>query len=174
MGYANVTQVAVAGGGTQQEQSTPYQDPMSVQQDAIECAGIVLADANNRDESVTIVRDGNNLVFKDVSNPAGKTLSSLQGSSFYAVTQVTSNYTVTGATNLVAINSNSGSFTLTLESSPTTGRLLIIKDVGGYSGTNSVIVSGNEKNIDGSSSFIFAGDYTSISLVYTGNEWSII
>lgn len=69
MGYTNVAQVAVAGGGTTKEQSTPYQDPMDVQKDAIECAGIVLVDENNRDQNVTLIRNGNDLVFKDCNVP---------------------------------------------------------------------------------------------------------
>jgi hypothetical protein len=175
MGYSNVTQVAVAGGGTSVEQSTPYQDPMDVQVDAIECAGIVLDDASHRDETVTIVRSGNDLVFKDGNNPAGKTLSSLQGSSFYyTINTFNSNSTISVETNLAALNSTSGSFTLNLESSPSIGKLLIIKDVAGYTGTNSVIISGNGKTIDGESTFTFSGDYTSLSIVYTGSNWSII
>jgi len=44
------------------------------QEDALEAAGYIVQDATNRDEAVFIDRNGNDLRFFDISNPAGVTL----------------------------------------------------------------------------------------------------
>jgi hypothetical protein len=54
-----------------------YFEPISAQEDAIECAGIYLQDGSNRDETVWIERDGTNLRFVDGANPGGFSLSRL-------------------------------------------------------------------------------------------------
>ena len=82
--------------------------------------------------------------------------------------------TIAAATTFAAVNSTSGGFTLSLEASPATGKLLYVKDVGGQTGTNNVTLAGNGKTIDGAANFLFAGNYTSLTLVYNGTEWSIV
>jgi len=47
----------------------PFEAPIDPQQDAIECAGVYLQDATNRDQNVYIDRSGDDLRFKDVTNP---------------------------------------------------------------------------------------------------------
>lgn len=54
-----------------------YFDTISAQEDAIECAGIYLQDASNRDETVWIERNGTNLRFFDGANPGGYSLTAL-------------------------------------------------------------------------------------------------
>lgn len=54
-----------------------YPAPIAAQEDAIECAGLYLQDAGNRDESVYIERNGNDMRFRDVNNPTPVTLSSM-------------------------------------------------------------------------------------------------
>jgi hypothetical protein len=54
-----------------------YAAPIAPQEDAIECAGVYLQDGSARDENVYVARNGNNLVFRDVSVGAEKTLSDL-------------------------------------------------------------------------------------------------
>jgi len=48
--------------------------PINAQEDAIESAGLILQDSNNRDEKVYIDRDGNNLRFIDGNVTTPKTL----------------------------------------------------------------------------------------------------
>lgn len=56
---------------------TDYNAPLNAQADAIECAGVYLQDATNRDESVYVERHGDDMRFRDVNNPTPVTLSAL-------------------------------------------------------------------------------------------------
>lgn len=64
--------------------------------------------------------------------------------------------------------------TITLPASPSIGRTLIIKDKDGLAGTYNVIVNGNGKNIDASSTFTMNQNYASIMLIFNGTNWSIL
>jgi hypothetical protein len=66
---------AALGGDAADE--TPYDSPIEPQEDALEAAGVYLQDPTHRDEQVLVRRDGDNLKFKDVSNPIEKTLTDL-------------------------------------------------------------------------------------------------
>ena len=66
---------AALGGDPADE--VPYDTPIEPQEDAIEAAGLYLQDASNRDENVLVSRAGDNMQFKDVSNPIGHTLTQL-------------------------------------------------------------------------------------------------
>jgi hypothetical protein len=63
--------------GGQDADSRDYPVPINSQQDAPEVMGIFLQDASNRDETTYITRAGNNMLFRDVSNPVEKTLTDL-------------------------------------------------------------------------------------------------
>jgi len=63
-----------ATGGDQIDQFPTELNPL---EDHIECAGLVLDDALNRDEAVRVYRDGDNMAFMDVNNPIPSTLSDL-------------------------------------------------------------------------------------------------
>lgn len=54
-----------------------YDAPIDAQEDAIECAGVYLQDATNRDEEVYLARDGNDMIFRDANNTSQRTLSEL-------------------------------------------------------------------------------------------------
>jgi hypothetical protein len=61
-------------GGDQIDQFPTELNPL---EDHIECAGLVLDDSLNRDESVRIYRDADDMAFTDVNNPTPLTLSDL-------------------------------------------------------------------------------------------------
>lgn len=61
-------------GGDEVDQFPTAVDP---QEDHLECAGLVLDDLINRDESVRIYRDGDDMMFMDVINSTPVTLSDL-------------------------------------------------------------------------------------------------
>lgn len=63
-----------ATGGDDVDQFPTAVDP---QEDHLECVGLVLDDLDNRDESVRIYREGNDLRFMDVTNPDSVTLTDL-------------------------------------------------------------------------------------------------
>jgi hypothetical protein len=66
---------AALGGDAADE--APWDAPIEPQEDAIEAAGVYLQDATNRDEAVIVTRAGDDMTFKDVSNPTPSTLSDL-------------------------------------------------------------------------------------------------
>ena len=55
----------------------PWPAPIEPQEDAPEVAGVYIQDASNRDQNVLISRSGDDMTFKDVSNPTPKTLTEL-------------------------------------------------------------------------------------------------
>ena len=71
-----VKQESAALGGDAADEA-PYDSPIDPQEDAVEVAGVFLQDPSNRDEDVLVTRDGDDMTFKDVSNPAEVTLSDL-------------------------------------------------------------------------------------------------
>lgn len=79
MAYTKIAKVVRGGGGTDAEKAKSYYTPMDDQNDAIQSAGLVLVDTTHVDEQVTITRDANDLVFKDISNNDYITLSALAG-----------------------------------------------------------------------------------------------
>jgi len=68
-----------ASQGGQDNQDGPFGDPVPINpnEDAIEAAGIYLQDETYRDENVAVFRNGDDMSFKDVSNPTPKTLTEL-------------------------------------------------------------------------------------------------
>lgn len=54
-----------------------YLETLNAQEDAIECAGVYLQDALNRDETVYIEREGADMRFRDQNNPTPLTLTQL-------------------------------------------------------------------------------------------------
>lgn len=67
---------ALGGNGAE---DVPYTTGIEPQEDAIETAGVYLQDAGARDEDVWIERNGNDMRFRDVNNPAPVTLTQLLG-----------------------------------------------------------------------------------------------
>jgi hypothetical protein len=68
------------GGGDPTEEQ-PWEEPIEAQEDAIEAAGVYLQDTSNYDEDVLLSRSGDNMTFKDASNPSPVTLTTLLSSS---------------------------------------------------------------------------------------------
>jgi len=75
-----VKQESAALGGDGAEE-VPYDSPIEPQEDAIEVAGVYYQDASNRDENVLTWREDDDMMFKDVSNPSGYTLTQLASGS---------------------------------------------------------------------------------------------
>ncbi len=75
---------------------------------------------------------------------------------------------------IVPVDSTSGTVVLTLRSSPAIGETYIIKDVNGNALVNNITVDGNGNDIDGLSTQIINLNYKSLTLTFTGAQWSII
>lgn len=73
-----------ATGGSELDQ---FPTELNPQEDYVECAGLVLDDAANRDETTRVFRDGDDLKFVDTHNPTPATLSELRAGGGYVATQ---------------------------------------------------------------------------------------
>lgn len=72
-----IKQESASLGGNGADEVGYLNAPINPQQDVIETAGVYLQDAANRDEAVYVARNGDDMVFRDVSNPVESTLSDL-------------------------------------------------------------------------------------------------
>lgn len=90
----------------------------------------------------------------------------------FNVTMPAGDYTILSSDYFVGATT-SAARAITLPASPTTGMTFVIKDITGTASTNNITVSGNGKNIDGSSTNVIATNYASITVIYNGTQWSI-
>lgn len=99
-------------------------------------------------------------------------------------TQVTHNgtnpspYTVTATDNYISCDTTSstaGTITILLPNAPTTYRRFIIKDRTGAASTSNITVTtvGGAVTIDGATSYIMAGNYDAIDLLFNGTSYEV-
>lgn len=86
-------------------------------------------------------------------------------------TETAGPYTIVATDFLVIGDTTGGDFTVNLPATPTTGDTYAIKK---SVAANTLTFSGNGKNIDGAASLAITTQYTSITVIYNGTEWSII
>lgn len=111
----------------------------------------------------------------------------LKGQNINVSSLKTSNYAVSVGDFIVGVGALTSSITITLPSSPSVGDMYVIKDVNGTCqqfcrdnvGTFTVVgytitVLPSSGTIDGLSKIIMQTPYQSITVVYTGSQWSII
>lgn len=95
-----------------------------------------------------------------------------------SVNNASSPYSVLGTDYMLAVDPTSGAVTVTLPSSPTTGRHLVVVDATGQSALNNITISGNGKNISagGSSAATktISTAYGALNLIYNGTIWNAI
>lgn len=100
------------------------------------------------------------------------------GQSIYSPTTVftgTGNYTASATDYVVVINKVTGAATgVTLPSTPTIGRLVLVKDGKGDAGTNNITVSPAAGTIDGVASIVMDQPYEAYEFVYNGTNWNIV
>lgn len=90
------------------------------------------------------------------------------------ITTVTNNYQILASDDLIAIVDLSGSFVITMPTTPTVGDVYEIKDTTGNAGTNLVVIAGNGHTIDGLPTFLINQPYQAVSLVFINNQWSLV
>jgi len=71
------------------------------------------------------------------------------------------------------LDPTSNTIGLALPASPATGLSYLVKDCTGKAATNSITITPNSGNIDGSATFVMSTNYQSIAITYTGSQWSI-
>lgn len=75
---------------------------------------------------------------------------------------------------VILVNKTSGAATtVNLPSLPKVGRMLVIKDGKGDAATNNITLTPATGTVDGAATFVMATNWQSITLVYTGAEWSV-
>lgn len=85
-------------------------------------------------------------------------------------TAKTANYTIVATDDNVLCDTSSSAFTITLPASPENGRVYaVILETGG----NTLTISGNGKNINGSSTLALTTQGDAAQLVYNGTQWNI-
>lgn len=74
----------------------------------------------------------------------------------------------------VPCNSTDGIMTVKCPASPSSGDMILVKDVGGAVTTNAITIDGNGHNIGSSSTFVMFLNNQSVHLSYTGSIWAVI
>ncbi len=85
---------AALGGNAAED--LPFDAPIDPQEDALECAGVYLQDASNRDQNIYVDRAGSDLRFRDLNNTTPLTLSRVRGQTVFS--EVTSDTTTSSTT----------------------------------------------------------------------------
>lgn len=85
----------------------------------------------------------------------------------------TANVTVNDGYDFIPVNTTGGVVTVTLPSSPKTGKTYTVADVSGTANTNNITVAGNGKNINGVSSQTISTNYGTLTITYNGSGWNI-
>lgn len=86
-----------------------------------------------------------------------------------------STYVVLATDYTIAINKTTGSATgITLPTSPSTGRELVIKDAKGDANTNNITITPAAGLIDGSSTLVINTAYGKNKIIYSGTAWNVI
>ena len=65
-----------------------------------------------------------------------------------------------------------GAVTATLPATPATGEAVRIVDGAGTGATNNITIAGNGKNIAGAATLVLAYNYSGVTLVYNGTQWT--
>lgn len=89
-------------------------------------------------------------------------------------TATATNYQVLGTDAIIGVTSTAAPRTITMPLTPTTGQIWTIKDESGGAAANNITVSGNGRNIDGSSTFIINTNYGSIEVYFNGVNFFVI
>jgi len=88
-------------------------------------------------------------------------------------TTVTTTYQVLSTDKIIYVDSTAGAFTITLEASPATNRVLEIIDSVGNCGTDTVTIAGNGNNIIGETTALMNSNYIAFVLIYNGTQWNL-
>lgn len=146
---------------------------------------------NNSWNTPYLTQDGQLLIGSHGARPAATTLTAGTGISIengpgsitisangfqqpIAITFVSSSYTVVSSDFYLSVNTGTA-VTIYLPNSPSTGRVVIVKDATGNSQVNNIQVTtvGGAVNIDGLTTYAIGINYESIELVFDGTSYEV-
>ncbi len=92
-----------------------------------------------------------------------------------AIKTSSGSYNVTDTETVVIVNKAVGAATtVNLPDSPSTGRVLIVKDGKGDAGANNITIDGQSKDIDGVGTATISSNYGATRLIYNGTQWNVL
>ncbi len=91
------------------------------------------------------------------------------------ITPVSASYTVTASDYFLSLDTTTTAITLWLPDSPSTGRVLIIKDATGNSAAKNIRITtvSGVKTIDGQTTYLIANNYESIQTTFNGASYEV-
>jgi len=99
----------------------------------------------------------------------------INGSLSITPTIINTNYSALPSDAVILVNNTqSAPLYVSLDTSPSIGQMLVIKDIGGNAWVYNIFVTSASHQIDGNSTFRFSNNYQSISLIFNGSQWNII
>jgi hypothetical protein len=94
---------------------------------------------------------------------------------YVQITTANSPYTATATDNYISTDSSAGTITILLPNAPTTFRRFIIKDRAGQATANHINITtiGGAVTIDNNTTYILAGNFGSVELLYNGATYEV-
>jgi hypothetical protein len=111
-----------------------------------------------------------------IANGPGTITISNTGGSAYTYTNVnTSPYVVLPADQYLGVDASVIPITLQFPNAPATGTVFVVKDFGGFAGTNNITVTsvGGAIGFDGGLTFVMNTNFEAISLLYDGTNYQV-
>lgn len=118
-----------------------------------------------------LVRDSATGIIKTMAGSGGGSPQNV-----YVAKVVITGSTTLNSSNFVVFANHSAAITITLPASPVDGQVYKIKDVSGNAGTNTITVSGNGNNVDGSPSVLINTSGGGVELCFEAslNSWFVM
>lgn len=94
---------------------------------------------------------------------------------YTGITNASSPYTVLSTDYYIGANSTGGVITVRLPNSPSTGRIIIVKDKNGTSAANNITITtvGGGVTLDGATSFVMNTNYESAQFIFNGASYEV-
>lgn len=82
-------------------------------------------------------------------------------------------YTTISTDSFIGVDSLGGAITILLPDAPTTGRVYVVKDIGGIADINNITIStvGGSVAIDGLTTSVMNTEFQSVQLLFNGTEY---
>lgn len=92
---------------------------------------------------------------------------------YTAVNNAMSPYTTISTDSFIGADTATGAITILLPNAPATGRVYIVKDVGGIADINNITIStvGGSVDIDGFTTSVMNTEFQAVQLLFNGTEY---